>query len=277
MALFAWMVLLISLMGILLLFISKIPVLASRSKIKMAEGNNVPRLVQNGFKFLFVKFWHFVLEAKDLSRKTNLNESVAKVKKVFKIRIGDKGKESRWLPEEVAELEATPERTSKTPEELYLSSIQKNPNDISSYEGLGRLYLQEKNFAEAAEIFRYLTDKRPEKDIYWSNLGLSLYTIKDYKGSVVAYEKALNANNKIPTRWINLSYCFIALDELPKAVKAIQAALKLDSKNINYLTLLADTYLKAQNKVRADEVLRQVLQIDPTNKLAIEKLMRNRA
>jgi len=51
-------------------------------------------------------------------------------------------------------------------------------------------------------------------------------------------------------------------------------ALQLDKSNINYLNLLADTYVKLENNVRAEEVLEQILGLDPTNRLAREKLMR---
>jgi hypothetical protein len=48
----------------------------------------------------------------------------------------------------------------------------------------------------------------------------------------------------------------------------------LDRRNVNYLLLLSDAYLKFDNKVRAEEVLEQVLALDPTHKLAREKLMK---
>jgi hypothetical protein len=50
----------------------------------------------------------------------------------------------------------------------------------------------------------------------------------------------------------------------------------LDPRNLNYQFLLADMYVKIENKVRAEEVLSHILQIEPTNKPAREKLMRMR-
>jgi tetratricopeptide (TPR) repeat protein len=218
--------------------------------------------------------WHFILEAKDLkpvATKT-LQTQVTKVKKAFRIRIRASDTDPHWLPE-AAELTIKPE-ARQNPEDLYLEAIKKNPSDKQAYEHLGRLYLQNKNFADAVEIYEYLTKLDAGRDIYFSNLGLSHYSLNEYQKAASAYEKALNINSKVPVRWINLAFCFEMQEEYVKAVKAITAALQLDKLNVNYLMLLADTYIKLENNVRAEEVLEQILSQDPTNKVAREKLMR---
>ena len=223
------------------------------------------------------KMWHFILEAKDLKPQIPtlpLNMNVDKVKKVFRIRVKEDEKDPDWMPEVSAETANVVKGSS--PEQLYLETIKRNPTDQGSYEGLGRLYLQEKNYSEAAETFRFLTKLDPTRDIYWSNLGLSLYSIKEYREAANAYDKALKINSKVPVRWINLALCFDAMDETGKAIKAITSALALDKNHSSYLSLLADLYLKAQNKVRAEEVLEQILHQDPGNKPAREKLMKLR-
>jgi len=73
-----------------------------------------------------------------------------------------------------------------------------------------------------------------------------------------------------------LAFCFEALEQPSKAVKAITKALSLDKLNVNYLTMLADVYTKLNNYLRAEEVLEQILSIEPTNKVAREKLMKIR-
>lgn len=220
------------------------------------------------------RIWHFILEAKDLApapTKT-LHAQATKVKNAFRIRIRGANTEPQWLPE-ATELSIKP-TVNQNPEDLYLEEIKNNPSDKQAYEHLGRLYLQNKNFTDAVEIYEYLIKLDAGHDIYFSNLGLSLYSLGEYKKAAAAYEKALNINNKIPTRWINLGLCFEALEEYTKAVKALASALQLDKTNVNYLTLLADIYIKLENNVRAEEVLEQILLQDPTNRSAREKLMR---
>ena len=105
---------------------------------------------------------------------------------------------------------------------------------------------------------------------------MALFCSRQFRQACEAYEKALIINSKIPVRWINLALCFDNLDEHIKAVKAITQALQLDRFNINYQFLLADMYIKLENIVRAEEVLEQILQIDPTNRQARVKLMKIR-
>ncbi|HEX9502746.1 MAG TPA: tetratricopeptide repeat protein [Patescibacteria group bacterium] len=220
------------------------------------------------------KLWRFILEAKDLkpAATKTFESQYEKVKSAFRIRIRSSTADPQWLPE-AAELSIKPS-ANQTPEDLYLAAIKKNPHDREAYEALGRLYLQNKNYADAVQTYEYLVKLDPTRDIYYSNLGMSHYSLKEYQKAKEAYEKALSINSKIPTRWVNLGLCFEALEDYTKAVKALSSAVQLDKLNVNYLSLLADAYVKLENYVRAEEVLEQILALEPGNKTAREKLMR---
>lgn len=220
------------------------------------------------------KLWHFILEAKDLApaKSKNIQDRYQRVKKAFRIKIRSSETDPHWLPEATELVEE--KVAQKNPEDLYLEAIRRNPNDKQSYEALGRLYLQNKNFGEAAETYEYLTKLDPRRDSYFSNLGFAYYSAGEFAQAASAYEKALSINNKIPTRWINLAMCFEGLDDHSRAVKAFTQALQLDKMNTSYMMLMADAYLKIPNPVRAEEVLEQILALEPTNKSAREKLMR---
>lgn len=247
-------------------------------KIKIAGTHHYYETLWPYFKqklaVLVNKLWHFILEAKDLKPSTTktLHTGVEKVKNAFRIRIRSTEADPHWLPE-AQELAIKPS-VHQNPEDLYLEAIKKNPNDKQAYEALGRLYLQNRNFADAVEIYEYLTKLDAGKDVYFSNLGLAHYSLNEFEKAAASYEKALNINTKIPTRWINLALCFRELEEYTKSVKAILSALQMDKLNVNYLTLLADMYIKLQNSIRAEEVLEQILSLEPTNKPAREKLMK---
>jgi len=222
------------------------------------------------------QLWHFILEAKDLkpaaNTKTLFTQVEQRVKSAFRIRVRTSEAEPQWLPE-AASLSVQQEPTY-SPEELYLQAIKKNPTDRQAYEALGRLYLQNRNFTDAAEIFEYLIKLDPSRDTYFSNLGLSYYSLKEFQKAAISYEKAVAINNKIPTRWVNLALCFQAQDMPAKALKALTQACNLDKLNTAYMMLLSDTYLELENSVRAEEVLEQILVLEPTNRLVREKLMK---
>lgn len=261
--------------------LSKIPVISDRvvgrSRMLMLTDSFFG-YIKRKFKLLGEGIWHFILEAKDLKPPLPVNKithltqmPVDTVKKSFRIRIRQSEAEPVWMPE-AAEL--APTETVTDLEHRYLQLIKQNPKDIQAYEGLARLYLQEKNYNEAAEAFDYLTKLAPTKDVYWSNLGLSFFSTKRYREATAAYQKALDLNNKIPVRWINLALCLDSQDDSTHAIRAITQAIQLDPRNINYMFLLADMYIKIDNKVRAEETLKQILQLEPTNKPAREKLMK---
>lgn len=281
----AWIIFAIGVVWLLLLMLSKVPVISDRvvgrSRV-LVLTDSLFGYIKRKIKIFFERVFHFILEAKDLKPPLPINRiahtaahSMEAAKKAFRIRIRASEAEPVWMPEAAA-LNAESAAEHADIEQRYLESIKRNPNDIASFEGLGRLYLQEKNYPEATETFEYLTKLNPKRDVYWSNLGLSLFSIKRYKEASIAYQKALDLNDKIPVRWINLALCLDSLDEPMKSIKAVTQALQLAPRNINYQFLLADLYMKMDNKVRAEEVLEHILQIEPTNKPAREKLMKLR-
>ncbi|HEX5430258.1 MAG TPA: tetratricopeptide repeat protein [Patescibacteria group bacterium] len=279
----AWIIFGASFVGLVLVLLSKVPTIEERVVGRMRVlivTDSFLGYVGRKFRIGLEKIWHFILEAKDLKPPLPINRlmhagqtTLAPAKKAFRIRIRQSEAEPAWMPE-AAEL--APSDTATDMEHRYLEAIKRDRNDSAAYEGLARLYLQEKNFSEAAETFEYLTKLDPMRDVYWSNLGLSLFSIKKFTQAQNAYQKALDLNDKIPVRWINLALCLDNLDQTSKAVKAIAHAVALDSGNLNYQFLLADMYMKLDNKVRAEEVLESILKLEPTNKPAREKLMKIR-
>ncbi|MGE5392228.1 MAG: tetratricopeptide repeat protein [Candidatus Saccharibacteria bacterium] len=278
----AWIIFALACLGLLSVFLTKaaaVAKLGDRSRIMPpAAGEGFLAYLRHKAVRLLSRLWHHILEAKDLRPTAPAKPAAAnrlgRVRQVFKIRIKHSESEPDWMPEVADSVETRSEEPKQTPEQIFLAAIKKNPNDRSAYEGLGQLYLQERNYQEAIETFRFLSRLDPKRDTYWSNLGLSLYSVGEHLQAIAAYEKALTINKKVPARWINLSLCFEALDEHGKAIKTILAALQLDRKNVNYLTMLADIYIKVDNKVRAEEVLEEILTVDPTSRTAREKLMK---
>lgn len=281
MIIFAVILFVLSFLVIASLFLVKLAQVSQRPAVKVQIAGTTHHYYETLWPYFRQKLgslarniWHFILEAKDLkpAATRTIYTQVEKVKKSFRIRIRSSETDPLWLPE-ASELTIKP-TVSKNPEDLYLEAIKNNPSDRQAYEHLGRLYLQNKNFPDAIETYEYLTKLDAGRDIYFSNLGLAYYSAGLFQKAASSYEKAININSKIPTRWINLALCFEAVHEYTKAVKALTNALQLDKMNPHYLSLLADTYIKLDNSVRAEEVLEQILMQDPTNKLAREKLMR---
>ncbi len=279
MILVALILLVLSVLVAVSLFIVKLAENSHRPQIRIRVDSSMHESLWVYFRHKLAKLgnklWHFVLEAKDLKPVTTktIQDQYERVRKVFRIRIRTNENDPHWLPE-AAELSVKPTQVSQNPEDVYLAAIRKNPQDRESYEALGRLYLQNKSFADAIEIYNYLTKLDPKRDSYYSNLGLSYYSLHNFTKAASAYEKALGLNNKIPSRWVNLAMSYEATGDFTRSIRALTQALQLDKRNLNYMMMLADVYLKIPNQVRAEEVLEQILSIDPTNRVAREKLMK---
>lgn len=277
MQIFLWLILVGSILGLVGFLLSKLSGLDHQASHRLsgADQETAGTYVKRKFQILVRQLWHFVLEAKDLKPATKITSRVGlvtdQVKKVFRIRIRRHSHEPRWLPEATQAV-----RADQTAEEWYLEAIKKDPHDPEAYEHLGRLYLDNQKFAEAGEVFAYLAKLDPGKDSYFSNLALAYYGLGQYPQSIRAFEQALKLNDKVPARWINLSLALGAVGELARAIKAVTNALALDRTNRNYLMLLADFYLKAGNPVRSEQVLCQILELEPTHRSAREKLMKLR-
>jgi tetratricopeptide (TPR) repeat protein len=272
-----------SLLALVSLFLVKLSQISQRPQVRVkimssAAGHHESLwpYFREKLRVIGNSIWYFILEAKDLkpaaTTKTIHTQVDRVVKNVFRIRIRSSENEPQWLPE-AAELTIKP-TINQNPEDIYLEAIKRDPQDKQAYESLGRLYLQNKNYRDAIEIYEYLIKLDPARDIYFSNLGLAYYSVGEFQKASMSYEKAIGINNKIPTRWINLALCLDALDQPTKVVKAITQALQFDKMNVNFMMLLADAYAKLTNNVRAEEVLEQILSLEPTNKVAREKLMR---
>ena len=74
-------------------------------------------------------------------------------------------------------------------------------------------------------------------------------------------------------RLINLSLCFESKGEADKAIEVVERALAISPDNPRYMLLLADFLIKTEKKSVAKDVLEKILELEPTNSLAREKLM----
>jgi tetratricopeptide (TPR) repeat protein len=158
-------------------------------------------------------------------------------------------------------------------EQRLIEKIQKNPADRAAYEELGKLYLEQKNYQDAEEVYEYLTRNYETEDGYFSRLGTVYFNLKKYENAIAAYNRAIELRSDMPNRYINLSLCYEAIEDYAQAAEAARKAVKLDQENITYLALLADLLLRSGQKSDAIETLERLLELDPVNESARQRLM----
>lgn len=126
----------------------------------------------------------------------------------------------------------------KKAENLYLRVLNRDPDDAALYNRLGLIYLQEKNFRDAAAALKQALKLEPENDTFYNNLGLLYYEIGQYDDAIDAYEQSIEINDKLPSRLVNLGLAYFMAKKYRKAADNYEKALILDPRNEQYRDLL---------------------------------------
>lgn len=106
----------------------------------------------------------------------------------------------------------------------------------------------------------------------WYNLGVCYETILQPDSALYAYENSVSANPKYENAYNNIAVIHINNKELPKAKLAIAALLKLNPTHVSGLINKGLVCYLEGDKMKAEELYNQVLQLDPQNKIAIKNL-----
>ncbi|MBI4053906.1 MAG: tetratricopeptide repeat protein [Candidatus Doudnabacteria bacterium] len=165
-------------------------------------------------------------------------------------------------------------RFSGNGETELLERIKKDPDDSGAYELLGDYYLDARKFADAREVFEYLSGRFPQNDSYFSRLGTALFDLRQYEGAIAAYRAAIHLRPELPNRHVNLSFCYEELGQLDQAIEAVRRALKISPDNVKFLHVLADYEIRSEKKEAAQSTLEHILELIPTDEAASSKLMR---
>lgn len=126
----------------------------------------------------------------------------------------------------------------KKAEKLYLKILSEEPTDAFIYNRLGLIYLQDKNFKDAASALKHALKIDPDNDTFLNNLGLLYYETENYDEAVEAYEKSLEINDRVSSRLVNLGLAYFMAKKYRKAADSFEKALIIDPRNENYLDLL---------------------------------------
>jgi len=228
--------------------------------------------LDGGLRRLFQALLHYARSAKEHSFRVNYLERFSKALHIKNVRQNFSATASeKTLPE--TEAENNPDVARDQTERSLVERIQKNPSDRSAYEALGKLYLERKKFADAEEVFEYLTRNYDTEDGYFSRLGTVYFNLKKFDQAAAAYSRAIELRGDLPNRYVNLSLCFEALGDYVKAIEAVRKAIRISSDNTAYLSLLADFLIRSGQNTEASETLERILELEPANGSARERLM----
>lgn len=145
-------------------------------------------------------------------------------------------------------------------EELYIEVIQLDPKSIDAFTGLGEVYLAQKKFSEAVEIYHYILKMLKDKDMAaehlasWSPSSVD----REEKERVVLSEEA-----KV---YMQLSEVYLAQGKTEAARSELEKSVKLEPRHPKYLDALIELCIVMGDKVRAQELFFVFQETNPDNK-----------
>jgi tetratricopeptide (TPR) repeat protein len=157
-----------------------------------------------------------------------------------------------------------------TPSSSDMAPLQQSPADSSvivvrpelTTEQLADIYMARKDYREAAETYKRLTDENPRNPVYLNKLGIALhqqtaltlalkyyeratkvdptyadaqnnigtiwYQRKKFGKAVRSYQKAINIRKDMPVLYSNLGYAYFGEKKYDQAIQSFHQALTLD-------------------------------------------------
>ncbi|MCU1242614.1 MAG: hypothetical protein JWO71_3340 [Candidatus Acidoferrum typicum] len=96
-----------------------------------------------------------------------------------------------------------------------------------SGEELGDLYMARKQYREATEQYRSLSDQNPHNAVYLNKLGIALHQQTALTAALKYYERAVKANPQYADAENNIGTIWYQRKKFSKAVRAYQKAIKM--------------------------------------------------
>ncbi|MBI4050563.1 MAG: tetratricopeptide repeat protein [Candidatus Doudnabacteria bacterium] len=252
----------ISIAGIIVLVLRKLPAVTAFVKGLKLE-------------ILSRKLWQYVLEVKELSKNPHFPKFPASFPKIHLPTakfpfLKRPDTPAFYLKEAQVNFE---KGDFDEAERKFIKAIEKDSRNEEAYAGLGKIYLAQKNYEEAIEVYKYLVKHFPANDLYHANLAQAYHGNKLYEQAIEAYEQAIALSPDNAKRYVNLGLSLEAKNHTEEAILNYRKAADLERTNTQFLMVLAEALIKKDDKEEAEHILEQILQIEPTNHVARERLM----
>lgn len=102
--------------------------------------------------------------------------------------------------------------------------------DLNQIAGLAAAFYQENKLESALKLLEGLVALQPERAEYWSALGAVLTRLERQEEAVPALNAALKLNSKDTAALVNRGECYLALADNEKAAADFKEAIQLDPK-----------------------------------------------
>jgi tetratricopeptide (TPR) repeat protein len=154
---------------------------------------------------------------------------------------------------------------------LLLAVIAAEPDHLEAHHKLGLSYLKQGDFPQAELYFSKLVNLKQDP-VYFSNLGAALYQQQRLVEAAEAYENAIALDDKRGERLQSLGQVYYELGEDEKALHYFERAARRKPKDLDLKLILADYYERLVRLEEAIDTLEGFLELDPYNEEVKKRL-----
>lgn len=120
-------------------------------------------------------------------------------------------------------------------------------------------------FDEYTNQYQKITNNIEIPSLAYTNWGIHLANLKDFKSAIEKLETAVLMSNQNPKPCINLGIIYAKLKEYQKAENILQEALKRDSQNALSYSILSSIYIAEDKFDEAEDVIKKALKLSPSD------------
>lgn len=102
------------------------------------------------------------------------------------------------------------------------------PNDAQLHGGLGRVYLQKRDFADAEKELKAALQIDRNNLVYWKDLSSTYYLGGNYPATIATLDLIAKAEKPGPGEWFIRALCYDKLNQPKPAIEAYEKFLELD-------------------------------------------------
>ena len=131
-------------------------------------------------------------------------------------------------------------------------------------EEMADLMMARKEFREAAQAYKKLTEQDPKNAIVFNKLGIALHKEYDLNGALHSYERAVKLDPTYADAQNNIGVIWYDKKRFGKAIRAYQKAIKMRSDLAVSYSNLGYAYFADKKYQESIEAFQQALRLDPT-------------
>jgi tetratricopeptide (TPR) repeat protein len=130
-------------------------------------------------------------------------------------------------------------------------------------EQMGDLYMVRKQYREAAELYKKLSDQNPRNPVYLNKLGIALHQQAALGAALKYYEKAVKVDPQYADAENNVGTIWYQRKKYGKAIKAYQKAIAMKDDMAVLYSNLGYAYFGDKKYEEAIAAFRHALSLDP--------------